>query len=108
IPNIVNAGLGLANGEYVVVCHDHDLYEPDLLEQLATALDHYPSASFVHCGVIVVDAQGTREKARFVHEFAPLEPGRSFLINQLLPGIACPVAGLSMIRRSAIGARYMD
>lgn len=108
IPQIVNEGMALATGEYVAICHDHDLYDTDFLRSLATALDIYPSAAFAHCGVSVIDSEGLKETARFVYNYAPLERGRSFLVDQLLPGIACPVAGLSMIRRSALGNHFLE
>jgi glycosyltransferase involved in cell wall biosynthesis len=108
IPRIVNEGMALARGEYIALCHDHDVYEPDFLSELAGALDKYPNAAFAHCAAIIIEPEGYRETARFVYDYALVEDGRSFLVDHLLPRIACPVAGLSMMRRSSLQGRQME
>ena len=100
-------GFAAAGGEYIMTCHDHDGYAPTLLEELAGALDRYPTASFAHCAVVVVDAE-ERELERYVRDYPSLMPGKSFMTQALLPGIACPVTALCMVRASALRGKALD
>lgn len=108
VPQIVIEGMLLARGEYLIVCHDHDLYHPELLQELAGALDRHPSASFAHSGVIIIDPTGSREIARYIPDYPELSKGQEFLEQHLLPGIASPITGMTLIRRSALEGRYLD
>jgi hypothetical protein len=108
MPGILNEGLAVACGDYVMVCHDHDIYHPMLLEELAGALDRNPSALFAHCGVVGVDPGGEREIEWFVRDYPEFTSGHEFLVSQMLPGLHSPVAALSMIRRSALAEGLLD
>lgn len=99
IPGVVNALLGEAGGELVVVLHDHDLCRPRYVEALVEAMDAHPSALYAHSGGEVVDAQGAVID-RLLHPFAPLTPGRAFL-DLLLEQTDCPVTACAMVRRRA-------
>lgn len=50
IPN-VNRGLALASGEYVCICHDDDLYAPDILRREVEVLSDHPDVVLVHTAV---------------------------------------------------------
>jgi len=52
MPGNLNAGLKLATGKYVANLHDADVFDPTLLEKWERALDTYPSAGFVFCGLV--------------------------------------------------------
>jgi glycosyltransferase involved in cell wall biosynthesis len=108
VPGIINAGLPLCQGQYVMICHDHDRYDPGLLRALSDALDKYSSAAFSHCGVITVDPSALRETAYYVPDYPELSQGRPFLVEHLLPGIASPVTALSMIRRSILKDGFLN
>lgn len=106
MPRILNEGFAAARGAYVMTCHDHDVYEPSLLEELAASLDRFPSAAYAHCGVVGVDPSGMQVLERYVYQFAPLTPGRTFLVDHLLPGLDSKVSALTMIRASALAGRF--
>lgn len=108
MPAILNEGFAAARGAYVMTCHDHDIYEPSLLEELADALDRFPSAAYAHSGLLVVDPGGTTVVERHVHAFAPLTPGRTFLATHLLAGLDSAVSALTMVRASALSGRALD
>lgn len=108
MPGNLNAGLERARGEYVMVCHDHDIYMPDMLEKLAAALDRNPTALFAHCGLETVDPDGRFSTARFVRPYPERCEGRRFLVDEMLPGLHSPVPALAMIRRSAAEGRWLD
>lgn len=55
----LNRLLDLAQGEYVCILHDDDLYAPDFLEREAAMLDEHPRVGMVHCAVREVDEHGT-------------------------------------------------
>jgi len=46
-----------ARSELVAICHDHDSYQPDAIERLATALRATPAAPFAFCAVRTIDPQ---------------------------------------------------
>ena len=108
MPRILNEGLAVASGDYVMVCHDHDIYHPTMLEELAGALERHPTALFAHCGIVGVDATGERELEWFVRDYPEFVNGREFLVSEMLPGLHSPVAALTMIRRSALAARGLE
>ncbi len=108
IPAIVNVGFELSRGEYVIVCHDHDSYDPDFLRELAELLDRHPSATYAHSGVVILDPSGTNETMRFIYDYPELADGREFLIRHLLQGTASPVTAISMVRRSALNGAFLD
>jgi glycosyltransferase involved in cell wall biosynthesis len=107
MPRIVNEGLREARGEYVMICHDHDVYEPMLLEALSRLLDRYPTAAFAHCGLVALDENG-RESAEFVYDYQELTPGMEFLVNELLPGPHCVLSSLNMVRASSLDSTGMN
>jgi len=57
-----NRCLELAQGEYVCILGDDDLYAPSFLERESTMLDRHPSVGFVHCAVYQIDASGNRQR----------------------------------------------
>jgi hypothetical protein len=91
-----------------MTCHDHDLYEPMLLAELADALEKHPSAAFAFSGLETVDPEARRVTARYVHNWPSLMAGRTFLEEWLLPGLDSAVSALTMVRREAIGERLYD
>jgi glycosyltransferase involved in cell wall biosynthesis len=102
INNVVNEGILLARGKYIQLCHDHDIYEPELSEKMAGIMDRHTSVVFVHPGRQGVDYLGNPlAEAYFVLNYPEVTPGkewRRFMLSRL----ASPVTGLSMIRRTAL------
>jgi glycosyltransferase involved in cell wall biosynthesis len=108
MPLILNEGFAVARGEYVMTCHDHDIYDPTLLTELAGALDRHPTAVYAHCGVIVVDASGNQELERYVRDYPEVNSGNLFLADELLPGLDSPVTAITMVRRAVRGGIFLN
>lgn len=108
MPAILNEGFAAARGAYIMTCHDHDIYEPTLLAELANALDQFPSAAYAHCGLLVVDPTATRIVDRHVCDFLPLTAGLAFLEERLLPGMDSPVCALTMVRATSLRGEALD
>jgi len=47
----VNRGLALASGEYICVCHDDDVYTPDILRREVEVMSDHPGVVLVHTAV---------------------------------------------------------
>jgi glycosyltransferase involved in cell wall biosynthesis len=104
----LNEALSLSTGQYVMVVHDHDIYDPEMLTEFAAALDRHPTAAFAFCSYIFVDSEAKAETQRWVHHWPELLRGRVLLHRILLPTISSPILGLSMIRRAFINKRFLD
>lgn len=104
----VNEALNLSTGPYVLVLHDHDIYDPSMLVEFAAVLDRNPTAAFAFCGYIFVDSEAKAETQRWIHDWPELIDGREFLRSVLLPKINSPILIFSMIRRSFINERFLD
>lgn len=58
MPGNLNAGIRRARGTYLANLHDGDLYDPQLLEKWASALDRHPRAAFVFNQYRALDDSG--------------------------------------------------
>lgn len=102
MPLILNDGFSVACGEYIMTCHDHDIYEKNLLQELADVLDRNPKAVYAHCGIVVVDSEGLQELASYIRNYPEVTSGKTFLTEVLLPGIDSKVSALTMVRASVL------
>jgi glycosyltransferase involved in cell wall biosynthesis len=100
MPRNLNEGIHYSQGDYILVCHDHDLYEPTMIEKMVEFLDGHPSALFVHAGVTFIDQKGLPTGRRYVMGYAPLTRGSRWL-ELMLSRFDCPVCANSMVRRVA-------
>ena len=100
MPQNLNEGIRIARGEYILVCHDHDLYDKTMVEKMVRFLDAHPTALFVHAGVAFVDLTGRPTGRQYVMRYAPLTAGKSWL-NRMLSRFDCLVCANSMVRRRA-------
>lgn len=57
-----NRCLDLAQGEYICILGDDDVYGPRFLERESAMLDQHPRVGFVHCAVYQIDAYGNRQR----------------------------------------------
>jgi len=108
MPRIWNRALSWVRGRYVMTCHDHDRYDRTLLAELSALLDQNPTAAYGHCGIIGLDANGSREVGRYILDCPELMCGMSFLTSVLLPGLDSKVSAMTMFRRTAIDGRGLD
>lgn len=100
MPGNLNGGIEASSGEYIAVCHDHDLYAPHYIERLVALLDRRPSALFAHCGIEIVDQDGRPLGDQIVGPWAELTAGRAWL-DVMLRDFHCPVCALALVRREA-------
>ncbi len=57
----VALGLRSAPGEYLAYVDDDDVWEPEFLSTLATALDGHPSAALAFCDIWIIREDGSRD-----------------------------------------------
>lgn len=100
IANNLNAGILESRGEFISVCHDHDLYRPGFLKSMVAALDRYPSALYVHCASDLVMQDGTIVARSAIQDFSELTEGLEWL-TFMLSTPHCPVCALTLVRRVA-------
>jgi len=104
----INEGFLRSSAPYIMLLHDHDQIAPELLVELADALDRNPTASFAFCGYAFYDSDLKSEQERWLFDYPELIDGHSFLDEVLMPKINSPVLALSMIRRSALNGELLD
>jgi hypothetical protein len=98
MPGNLNSGIRECRGEFVLVCHDHDIYGRALVEKMVQAMEAYPTALFVHCGVGFIDDSGGRTSRQYIEDVPPLVPGKTWL-SYMLSRFDCPVCANAMVRR---------
>ena len=75
VPENLNRAMSLADGAYLVLLEDHDLLEPNYLEETLKIMDCYPSVGFVATGIITVDERGN-PRERYVEDLPEFMAGR--------------------------------
>lgn len=100
VPENYNRVFSLAEGELVCLLEDHDLLDPEYLEQIVPLFDKYLNMSFAFTGIDMIDQQGDNTK-RFLHPFAEMVPGDEML-RRLLTRLTCPCSLTTMIRRKLL------
>lgn len=99
IPGNTNSGIVETQGELISVCHDHDLYREDYIEQMVKGLERNRSALFVHCSVDVIRQDGDFVQSH-IGNWPELSGGTSWL-RFMLRSLHCPVCALTVVRRDA-------
>jgi glycosyltransferase involved in cell wall biosynthesis len=100
IADNLNAGILESRGEFISVCHDHDLYRTGFLKSMVAALDRHPSALYVHCASDLVMQDGTIVARCAIQDFSELTQGLEWL-KFMLSTPHCPVCALTLVRRVA-------
>jgi glycosyltransferase involved in cell wall biosynthesis len=98
MPGNVNAGIQRSRGLYVLVCHDHDLYAPTLVEQMVERFQETPGLAYVHAGVRVVDQTGAPAGRAWVGPYARVSDGRAWG-RFMLTRFDSPVCADTMVPR---------
>jgi len=98
MPGNLNSGIEASVGEFIAVCHDHDLYHPDFLAEYVRLLDKHPTALFAHAGIEMVDQEDKPLGEVMVSDWAELTKGREWA-EFMLSSLTCPVCALTMVRR---------
>lgn len=100
MPNNLNGGVLKAQGEFILVCHDHDLYDRTFIERMVHLLERHPTAAFAHAGIVFIDENGKPTGREYVMDYASLTPGKQWLAF-MLSRFDCPVCANAMVRRRA-------
>lgn len=119
MPGNLNACLAEATGDYIANLHDADVFDATLLQKWEAALDRYPSAGFVFCGISTGKKVATDDSVpRIVrlnrstllyhyqhvtvhlHDVEPLTQGRAFFERHFLHATYSIVWGTVMARRA--------
>lgn len=108
VPAVLNEGYQHARGEYLIILHDHDVYERDMLSTFVRFLDAHPTVAYVFSGLIICDSEGEKEITRDVHDFPEVTPGLRFLREQCLPRVDSCTGVWTMMRRALVGPRFLD
>jgi glycosyltransferase involved in cell wall biosynthesis len=99
MPENLNQGIRAARGQFVVVCHDHDLYNWRMLEKMVSLLDEHPSVGMVHTGIAFIDQEDRRTGVKHISRWPTVSEGRNWL-SFMLSSFNCPVCANAMVRRS--------
>ncbi len=102
MPGNLNKVIRKATGDFVANLHDADEFHPTLLEKWAAALDRFPTAGLVFCGL---DARSKSEDSSlqgkvWIQEFQACTPGREFFEQAYVGASSSPIWGTVMVRRS--------
>jgi len=105
-PHPLNELYARARGEYVIILHDHDVFDPMLLEKSVAALDAFPSAGFVLQGSATVSEDGRSNYREYLQDWPTLNPGfdRGAAVLLNADGFSSPYHACSMVRRTALVA----
>jgi len=98
MPANLNAGLRQTRGRFVLVCHDHDLYEPELVERMVAVLSADSRLAYVHAGVGVIDQDGRPTGRTFVGDYPARSAGLPWA-RYMLSRFDCPVCANTMVPR---------
>ncbi len=101
MPQVLQRCVEECSSDLVSIFHDHDRYEPAVLEMLWSALDAQPEASFAHTGIRLLSPADGREIGRHIHQ--PRFGARNEILESFVRTGACPVcASATMVRRSML------
>lgn len=99
MPGNLNEGIKESRGDFIAVCHDHDLYKPTFIETMVTTLRRNPTALFVHCAIETIRQDGPVTQTH-IGDWSELTPGAQWL-RFMLRSLNCPVCALTVVRREA-------
>ena len=99
MPGNLNEGIKASRGDFIAVCHDHDLYEPGFIETMVITLRRNPTALFVHCAIETIPPDGTPAQTH-IGDWGELTLGADWL-KIMLRSLNCPVCALTVVRREA-------
>lgn len=67
-PHPLNAIYERARGEFVIILHDHDFFDPTLIAKSVATLDKHPEAGFVLQGSAWIDEDGVSNYREMLHD----------------------------------------
>jgi uncharacterized protein len=84
ISSAVNAGLRIANGEYIARLDDDDLFMPEKTEKQLRVFAENPEVGLVTCEYFVADEVGRPTSLRKMPDFSRYGPFLSILLRELM------------------------
>src|SRR5207302_211390 len=99
-----------AQGQYLCIAHDDDVYGPDFLRRESEMLDAYPNVGMVHCAVREVNGDGTPRQAVRAYPTTRVLSGRDEFIRYLQGhNICCSsvMARTELFRENPFDARFL-
>jgi glycosyltransferase involved in cell wall biosynthesis len=103
LPYPLNKVLELARGEYIIILHDHDKFNPMLIEKSVKALDGNPEAGFVFQACSWINSDENSGYQEFILDLPLINDGRKFgckLLSQP-KNFSSPIHACCMVRKSA-------
>lgn len=102
-PHPLNGILKHAKGEYIIILHDHDFFEPTLLEKSIKALEKYPNAGFVLQGSAWIDEDGISSYSEYLLNLPEYNHGYEHAVEMLANNrnFSSIFHACCMVRRSA-------
>jgi glycosyltransferase involved in cell wall biosynthesis len=103
-PHPLNELYQRARGEFVIILHDHDIFNPTLLQKSVEALDRNSSAAFVLQGAALIGEDGVSNYREVLENRPELNPGRRAGSEMLrkVRSFASTFHACSMVRASAL------
>lgn len=103
MPHPLNGILKIAKGEYIIILHDHDFFNPQLIEKSVIALDNNSAAGFVLQGSAWIDDNEISNYNVCFLDLPEYVNGKDFLNTYLLnkEDFSSPIHACCMVRKSA-------
>lgn len=103
LPHPLNKILNLAQGEYIIILHDHDNFNQQLIEKSVKALEENPDAGFVLQACAWIDSNEITGYQEFILNLPRLNCGRKFGEHLILdtPDFSSPIHACCMVRKFA-------
>tara|TARA_Y100000748_G_scaffold252149_1_gene217478 strand:- start:374 stop:1336 length:963 start_codon:yes stop_codon:yes gene_type:complete len=104
IPEPLNYIYKNARGEFIIILHDHDLVDQNLIEKCVEQLEKHTKIGFVLPGGSNVDSDGESNLVELLDDLPLKNNGNQFLMEMLedKKSFACRFHGCSMVRKSAL------
>ncbi|MDQ3606924.1 MAG: glycosyltransferase [Gemmatimonadota bacterium] len=100
-----NRGVEAARGEYVVFCHDDDVFLPTFLERYVELLELYPSAGFASGNYDLIGRQGELLRHQRIIKRTELWSGHRF-IDELCKTGRSPFSTPGIVFRRSVLERF--
>jgi glycosyltransferase involved in cell wall biosynthesis len=103
LPYPLNKVLELAQGEYIIILHDHDKFNPQLIEKSVQALDKNSEAGFVFQACSWINSDETSGYQEFILDLPLINDGKKFgqkLLTQP-KNFSSPIHACCMVRKYA-------
>jgi len=103
-----NFCLDEAEGEFVCICHDHDVRDTRIVSRYVAFLGQHPDVGVVCSDWVLIDDTGSTIGIRD-HAVPPVTAGLDYITRTMRSGRSSVAIPGAMIRRSALGsARFID